>query len=82
MQSTIRVQPHLTYNQFGISERLFEEHIKGKELPVLSFEKGIYKVLVAGEEYNLFESDTDKAYHAICEEYDKHDNHLVEALKK
>ena len=55
--STIRLHPKVTAPQFGVKLSFFEQHIAGKELPVLDYHSGFYTVEAAGESFTVHKSD-------------------------
>ncbi|QCR23104.1 hypothetical protein C1N53_12600 [Pontibacter sp. SGAir0037] len=61
--ATIRVHDRVTHQQFGCDEKFFQEHVKGKDLPVLKKYNSFYVVLpVAGtnpetDSYTVHESE-------------------------
>ena len=83
MTKTIRIKPNIFHYNIPCKESFFEEHIKNKELPVLSYNGKYYMVEVAGEQYSISKLDVDRCHHtAALEEFNSKDNAVVEALKK
>lgn len=61
--STIRIHPKVTAPQFGVMPSFFEQHIEGKELPVLDYTSGFYTVEAAGDTFTVHHSDIDRNHH-------------------
>ncbi|WP_187260779.1 hypothetical protein [Pontibacter beigongshangensis] len=57
LPKTIRINPKLTYPEVGVNQPIFEQHVKGKDLPVLDYENGFYLVEIDGEAYTVSKED-------------------------
>lgn len=54
---TVTIPERITPQQFGVSEDIFNRSIRGKELEVIRYDRGITFVRVEGEVYSIAESD-------------------------